>query len=244
MSNSPLVVHTRISPNKTSPRNRKIDTITIHCVVGQCTAESLGALFADSARQASSNYGVDKDGRVGLYVDEGDRSWCSGGTDANGKPILVNGISGGDNDHRAITIEVASDTAHPYAATDKAMDGLIALLTDICKRNGIPKLLWKDDKSLVGKVNELNMTAHRWFANKACPGDYLYDRHDEIAWKVNTKLGVIEPPPVRLVRNAIVYLSTVGVINSPDYWLNQLGDEFWLGQLFLNVETIIRRLMK
>ena len=75
MSNSPLVSYTRISPNKTSPRNHKIDTITIHCVVGQCSVESLGAVFAPKERQGSSNYGIGKDGRIGMYVEEKDRSW-------------------------------------------------------------------------------------------------------------------------------------------------------------------------
>ena len=126
MSNSPLVSYTKISPNKTSPRNKKIDTITIHCVVGQCSVEALGNIFAPTSRQASSNYGVGVDGRIGMYVEEKDRSWCS---------------SSGANDHRAITIEVASDTKHPYAVNDKAFAALIDLVTDICQRNGIKKLV-------------------------------------------------------------------------------------------------------
>lgn len=189
MSNSPLVDYTLISPNKTSPRRGEIDTVTIHCVVGQCTVESLGALFAKSSRGASSNYGVGKDGRIGMYVEEKDRAWCSGGTDKNGNPIRVNGISGSDNDHRAITIEVASDTTHPYAVTDAAYEGLIRLLVDICKRNpGIKRLRWLGDKSLVGETDKQNMTVHRWFAYKSCPGDYLYERHSAIAEEVNRRL--------------------------------------------------------
>lgn len=189
MSNSPLVDYTLISPNKTSPRRGEIDTVTIHCVVGQCTVESLGALFAKSSRGASSNYGVGKDGRIGMYVEEKDRAWCSGGKDKNGNPIRVNGISGSDNDHRAITIEVASDTTHPYAVTDAAYEGLIRLLVDICKRNpGIKRLRWLGDKSLVGETDKQNMTVHRWFAYKSCPGDYLYERHSAIAEEVNRRL--------------------------------------------------------
>lgn len=189
MSNSPLVDYTLISPNKTSPRRGEIDTVTVHCVVGQCTVESLGALFAKSSRGASSNYGVGKDGRIGMYVEEKDRAWCSGGKDKNGNPIRVNGISGSDNDHRAITIEVASDTTHPYAVTDAAYEGLIRLLVDICKRNpGIKRLRWLGDKSLVGETDKQNMTVHRWFAYKSCPGDYLYERHSAIAEEVNRRL--------------------------------------------------------
>ena len=200
MSNSSLVNYKKISPNRTSPRNHTIDTVTIHCVVGQCSVERLGDSFADPKRQGSSNYGIGYDGRIGLYVEEKDRSWCSGGKDKNKKPIKVNGISGSDNDHRAITIEVASDTSHPYAVTDAAYKSLVKLLVDICKRNNIKQLKWKGDKSLVGKVSQQNMTVHRWFANKACPGDYLYSRHGKIADEVNAQLSAQMTPPVYRVQ--------------------------------------------
>lgn len=184
MSNSPLVNYTKISPNKTSPRNHVIDTITIHCVVGQCSVETLGNVFAPTSRQASSNYGIGPDGRIGMYVEEKDRSWCS---------------SSASNDHRAVTIEVASDTKDPYAVTDEAFAALIKLCADICKRNGIKELKWKGDKSLIGQVDKQNMTVHRWFANKSCPGDYLYSRHAAIASLVNDILGAkadaAEPTP-------------------------------------------------
>ena len=178
MSNSKLVNYTRISPNKNSPRNHKIDTITIHCVVGQCSVETLGNIFAPTSRQASSNYGIGYDGKIGMYVEEKDRSWCS---------------SSASNDNRAITIEVASDTKHPYKVTDQALAALIDLLVDICRRNGIKALLWKGDKSLIGQVDKQNMTVHRWFANKACPGDYLYNLHPQIAAQVNERLGAAAP---------------------------------------------------
>ena len=172
-TNSPLVTYKRITNNKTSPRNHAIDTITIHCILGQCTAKQGCDYFATTDRECSANYVVGKDGSIGLSVEEKDRSWCS---------------SSSSNDHRAITIEVASDTTHPYAVTDKAYNALIKLVADICKRNGIKKLLWKADKSLIGQVNKQNMTVHRWFANKSCPGEYLYSRHSDIAAKVNALL--------------------------------------------------------
>lgn len=174
MSNSPLVNYTKISPNKTSPRNHAIDTITIHCVVGQCSVETLGGIFAPRSRRASSNYGIGPDGRIGMYVEEKDRSWCS---------------SSSSNDNRAITIEVASDMTHPYAITNAAYDALIKLCYDICKRNGIKELKWRGDKSLIGQVDKQNMTVHRWFANKSCPGEYIYSRLGKIANEVNAKLG-------------------------------------------------------
>lgn len=175
MSNSPLVSYTKISPNRSSPRNHKIDTVTIHCVVGQCSVETLGNVFAPTSRQASSNYGVGVDGRIGMYVEEKDRSWCS---------------SNAANDNRAITIEVASDTKEPYAVNAKAYAALIDLLVDICKRNGIKELVWSTNKAdRVNHKNGCNMTVHRDYANKSCPGTYLYERHAQIASEVNKRLG-------------------------------------------------------
>lgn len=158
MSNSSLVSYTKISPNKTSPRNHKIDTISIHCVVGQLTAKEIlnvsNFVKYDAKRGSSCNYAIGRDGSIGLGVEEKDRSWCT---------------SNKSNDHRAITIEVASDTKHPYAVTNAAYKALINLLVDICQRNKIKELKWKADKSLIGNTDKQNMTVHRWFANKVCP---------------------------------------------------------------------------
>ena len=173
MSNSPLVSYTKISPNKTSPRKYEIDTVTIHMVVGQASVETLGDIFAPTSRQASSNYGIGYDGRIGMYVEEKDRSWCT---------------SSKENDHRAITIEVASDTTHPYAVNDAAYNALIDLLVDICQRNNIKKLLWQNDKNLIGQVDKQNMTIHKWFSNTSCPGQFLHEHHYDIAAKVNARL--------------------------------------------------------
>lgn len=186
-SNSPLVTYTNLTKDK-STRKSKIDTITIHCYVGQVTAKQGCDYFVTSSRQVSSNYVVGKDGSIGLSVEEKYRAWTSGGVDKNGNPIRVNGISGADNDHRAVTIEVACDAKPPYAITDEAYKSLIELVADICKRNDIKELKWKGDKSLVGKVDKQNMTVHRWFANTECPGDWLYSRMGLIASKVNAKL--------------------------------------------------------
>lgn len=181
-TNSPLVTYTRITNNKTKNRKYAIDTITIHCIVGQWTAKQGCDYFATTDRECSSNYVVGKDGSIGLSVEEKDRAWTSGG---NKK---VNGISGSENDHRAITIEVASDTKPPYKVTDAAYKALVELLADICKRNNIKELKWKADKNLVGQVDKQNMTVHRWFADKSCPGDYLYNLHGQIAKEVNARL--------------------------------------------------------
>ena len=178
MSNSPLANYTLISPNKNSPRNHKIDTITIHCFVAQVTAKRGCEVFQPTSKKASCNYVVGYDGSIGLCVDEGDRSWCT---------------SSGVNDHRAITIEVASDNKEPYAVTEKAYAAMLDLVTDICKRNGIKKLVWSTNKNeRMNHLNGCNMTVHRDYANKSCPGTYLYSRHGEIAAEVNKRLGATD----------------------------------------------------
>lgn len=172
MSNSSLVSYTKISPYKGSRNGHKIDTISIHCVVGQCGVEALGSVF--QTKEASANYGIGYDGRVGMYVEEKDRSWCTSST---------------ANDARAVTIECASDNYYPYAVNAKVYATLIELLTDICKRNGIEKLVWSTNKTdRVNHKNGCNMTVHRDYANKACPGEWLYSRHGQIAAEVNKRL--------------------------------------------------------
>lgn len=177
-TNSSLVNHTRLSPNHSGLRDHCIDTITIHCVVGQCSVESLGSVFADPDRGASSNYGIGYDGRIGMYVEEKNRSWCS---------------SSSSNDNRAVTIEVASDMTEPLAVTDAAYKSLIKLVADICKRNGIKKLVWSTNRNeRMNHLNGCNMTVHRDYANKSCPGTWLYERHGQIAAEVNKLLGAAD----------------------------------------------------
>lgn len=177
MSNSSLVTYTKLSPNHSGTRNHSIDRITIHCYVGQVTAQQGCAEFLPTAKRASCNYVVGKDGSIGLCVDEKNRSWCS---------------SSSANDNRAITIETASDTKSPYAVTDSAYNALLDLVTDICKRNGKKKLVWfgNKDKTLNYEPanDEMIMTVHMWFANKSCPGQYLLNKHSEIAKIVTERL--------------------------------------------------------
>lgn len=169
-TNSSLVTFTLLSPNHGGQRDHKIDTITIHCVVGQLTAAGIAYCFQGS-RQASCNYGVGRNGDISLVVEEKNRSWCS---------------SNRDNDARAVTIEVASDTYDPYRVTDAAFEAVIKLVADICQRNEIKKLVWSTNKNeRVNHLNGCNMTVHRDYANKSCPGDYLYGKMREIAEQVN-----------------------------------------------------------
>lgn len=200
MSNSSLVSYIRISPNKTVNRNHKIDTITIHCVAGQCSVETLGDIFAPTSRKASANYGIGPDGRIGMYCEEKDRSWCT---------------SSASNDNRAITIEVASDSTSPYAVRDAAYSSLIELLVDICKRNGIKQLLWKSDKSLIGQISQQNMTVHRWFANTDCPGDYLFNKHYQIAQEVNSRLNNTSTSQINVSYNVQITATNLNIRTGP-----------------------------
>ncbi|MGN5456812.1 MAG: N-acetylmuramoyl-L-alanine amidase [Candidatus Kurthia intestinigallinarum] len=168
MSNSSLVNYTKLSPNYSSRNGHKISKITIHHMAGNLSVESCGAGFASSSRQASSNYGVGSDGRVGLYVDEAYRSWAS----ANRA-----------NDEVAVTIEVANDVSGGnWHVSDVALEKTIELCVDICKRNGIKKLNFTGDQNG-------NLTMHKYFYATACPGPYLESKFTYIAEEVNKRLN-------------------------------------------------------
>lgn len=203
MSNSSLVNYTKLSPNNSGKRTHTIDRITPHCVVGQCSVQSLGSMFARSSRGASCNYAIGGDGRVALIVDEGSRSWCS---------------SSNANDQRAVTIECASEPTSPYAFRDVVYNKLIDLCVDICKRNGKTKLLWLGDKNTTlnynPKSDEMVLTVHRWFANKACPGDWLMARMNDLASKVTARLGGSVTTP-SVASTASVSGSTVIKVQTP-----------------------------
>lgn len=198
-TNSPLVAYTKLSPNHSGQRTHSIDRITPHCVVGQLSAESICGCFTSKDRQASCNYGIGTDGRVSLCVEEKNRSWCS---------------SSGSNDQRAITIECASDKTAPYAMNSKVYASLINLCVDICKRNGKKKLLWFGDKNKTlnynPKADEMVITVHRWFANKSCPGDWLYNRLGDLATEVTKRLsGSSEQKP----STSVLYTVQVGAFS-------------------------------
>lgn len=179
MSNSRLPTYVRLSPNVTKPRQGTIKGVAIHCTAG---GKDLPAeRFADMGRfikhdpknGASCHYVVGGDGSIAQVCGEENRAWCTS-----------NKI-----DHQLVTIEVASDNVAPYLVNTAAIEALVKLLADICRRNGIPKLLWKGDKSLMGQWDKQNMVVHRWTANKACPGDFLYNLHPKIASAVNEILA-------------------------------------------------------
>lgn len=182
-TNSSMVSYTRLSPNHSGQRTHSIDRITPHCVVGQLSAESICGCFTSPSRQASCNYGIGTDGKVSLCVEEKNRSWCS---------------SSNANDQRAVTIECASDKTEPYAMNSKVYDSLIKLCTDICRRNGKKRLLWLGDRNktlnYTPKSDEMVLTVHRWFANKSCPGGWLYARLGDLAAKVTAALGSPSEP--------------------------------------------------
>lgn len=199
--NSPLVSYTNISPNNSGTRTMKIDRITPHCVVGQMSIESLLGWLAKSSTRASANYGIGTDGRIGLGVPENCRSWCS---------------SSSANDQRAVTIECASDKTSPYAFNSNVYNSLVKLCVDVCQRNGKTKLLWLGDKNKTlnyqPAADEMVLTVHRWFANKACPGQWLMDRMGDLASQVTKELGGSSKPsgtdPV--IDKSVIYRVQVG----------------------------------
>lgn len=166
MSNSPLVNYVKLSPHYDSRGGKKITDITIHHMAGNLSVYQCGDVF--QSRPASSNYGIDTQGRVGLYVDEKNASWANSNFASN---------------QRSITIELANDrTGGNWHVSDTAINKCIQLCVDICRRNGIRKL------TFTGNTNG-NLTAHRMFTATACPGDYLYSKFAYIANEVNKQLG-------------------------------------------------------
>ena len=177
-TNSPLVVYTDITDHNYGPRTHKIDTITIHHMAGNLSVETCGSLF--HRKNGSSNYGIGTDGRIALYVPESNGAWTS---------------SNKANDMRAITIEVANNTLAPYwTCSTEALCSLVLLVADICKRNGIPKLIWSDNKSdRINHRNGCNCTMHKDFASTACPGPFLSANMKNIIEVTNNLIG--QPAP-------------------------------------------------
>lgn len=136
-------------------------------MAGNLSVETCGNIFATTERHASSNYGIGTDGRVGMYVEEKNRAWTS---------------SSSENDDQAITIEVSNDEiGGNWHVSDTALNKLIELCIDICKRNAIKKLNFTGDTSG-------NLTMHKWFAATSCPGPYLGSKFPYISDEVNKGL--------------------------------------------------------
>lgn len=217
MSNSSLVSFTKISPNSTNPRNGKIIKITIHHMAGNLTVEQCGNGFANKSRQASANYGIGSDGRVGLYVEEKNRSWAS---------------SSRANDNVAVTIEVANDQiGGNWHVSDKALSKLIDLCTDICKRNGIKKL------DFTGNKNG-NLTMHKYFAATACPGPYLESKFPYIASEVNKRLSAKDVKrELESIPEIVNALNQRGIMTNPSLWnvkMNSDINAYWLARKIAN----------
>lgn len=202
MSNSSLISYTKISPNSTNPRSGTISKITIHHMAGNLTIEECGEVFAPAARGAASNYGIGSDGRIGMYVEEKNRAWTSGSS---------------KNDNVAVTIEVANDEiGGDWHVSNKALSSLIALCVDICRRNGIEKLIFTGDESG-------NLTMHKYFQATACPGPYLEGKFGYIASEVNkillqeeNNMKFMDVPETHWAAKAIDELSEKGIIKGYD----------------------------
>ena len=186
-SNSQLISYTKLSPNNSGNKTVAIDRFTPHCIVGQWTVETAGSYFAKTSTKASANYVIGKDGKIGLVVPESKIAWTS---------------SSKANDSRAVTVECASDTYHPYKFTDACYESLIKLCVDVCKRNGKNKLVWLNDKAKTlayqPKSNEMLLSLHRYFKQKSCPGDWLVSRLDSFTTEVNKQLNsVVDDTPTQ-----------------------------------------------
>lgn len=202
MIKSPLATIEVLTANHSGKRTHNIDRFTPHCVVGQLSAERTLNLFVPTARQASCNYAIGPTGDIGIGVSEDCRSWCT---------------SSNANDQRAITVEVASDTTHPYAFKDAAYNALLDLATDICRRYDKKSLIWIPDKTKAlayePKPYEMLITVHRWFANKACPGDWLMQRLPDFADEVTRRLIAATQPSTEQPAEKTLYRVQCGAFS-------------------------------
>lgn len=172
-TNSSLVNYIDLSPGNYGLRDHKIDTITIHHMAGNLSVETCGQLF--HKKKGNSNYGIGSDGRIALYVEEKNGAWTS---------------SNKTNDMRAITIEVANNSGAPnWTISAQALNSLLLLCADICRRNDIKALVWSPNKSdRINHRNGCNMTMHKDFAATACPGPFIESIEGLIAVAVNQLL--------------------------------------------------------
>ena len=166
--NSPLIEYAYLSPNADFPREGEIKKITVHHMAGEMTLEECGKMFGNHDRSASSNYAIDSEGRIAIYVEEHNRAWTS---------------SNRENDSQAVTIEVSNDELEgDWHISDKALASLIELCKVIFRRNDIQML------NFTGDING-NLTIHSMFSDKTdCPGPYLKSKLPYIVDEVNKRL--------------------------------------------------------
>ena len=168
MSNSALVTYTKLSPFYYSREGTPITDITIHHMAGNLTVYQCGEVFQDLTREASANYGIDGEGRVGLYVEEKYASWANANKPSN---------------QRSITIELANDqTGGDWHVSDTAIEKCIELCVDVCRRNGI-NLIYTGDTTGT-------LTRHNMFYPTACPGPYLQSKFPYIEKEVRKRLNM------------------------------------------------------
>lgn len=218
MSNSKLVVYTKLSPHCTKPRQGKIKGISIHTMAGPGSVEGCGQVFQTS--EASSHYGIGPDGRIGQYVLEENRAWCCSHK----------------VDHQVVTIEVSSIQSYqePYECTEAAFDSLIDLCVDICRRNGIKKLIWKEGKqycpAFTGNWAVCNMVPHRYTTDKgkSCPGNYLFGKYGEIAERVNARLkGEDEDMDINKLLSEMTNEQAYELVKKAEIHAATLPDDDW-----------------
>lgn len=167
MSNSSLVNLVSYSPNHSGRRQNSITKIAIHHTAGVLTAAGIGSVFKSTSRKASCNYGIGNDNKVVLVVDECNRAWTT---------------SSSWCDNRAVTIEVSNcQYGGNWIVSDRVLNTLIDLVTDICRRNKIKNCTYTGDKDGV-------LQMHKWYAQTSCPGPYLGSKFTYIANEVNKRL--------------------------------------------------------
>lgn len=166
MTKSRLTDVTIISPNTSGLRTAPISKVTVHHMAGDLTVEACGGIFASASRQASSNYGVGSDGRIGCYLEEEYHPWTSASY---------------WNDDRAVTLEVADYDTDAWSPSPKAYVATVALCADICSRYGIEPTYTGDENG--------SFTEHRMFASTSCPGPWWHDKMPQFVQDVKNAMN-------------------------------------------------------
>lgn len=206
---------TILSPNCNKPRKHPITRITPHIMVGQISAQRCGEIFAQKSRQASANYGIGKNGEIGCYVEEENRSWASGNR---------------DNDERSITIECASNTKAPYVVYDTVYDRLVDLCEDICRRYKYLELIYKPNtyttEELDGNSGHMIITVHKWYQATECCGQYLINMLPVLANEVTSRLKNVSRetfPQLWIVHIPNLFIRTMPTFAAPTRGFTGIG---------------------
>lgn len=163
---SPLATKEILTINYNARKKPILKFTPHHTAVVGAAPETIAKNFSINGN--SANYVIGNDGTIISCVPEEYRAWTSGNE---------------DNDTQAITVEVCNSTGEPdWKVSDKALEALINLGVDVCKRYNLPGFTWTGNKNGT-------LTIHKMFDATACPGPYLENKMPYIAEQIAKRLN-------------------------------------------------------